>query len=495
MTTYHEPPLQSRRAARESERAERPPLPVVDPAISVSSFVTPPSPRSEAPAQPVPQSRAAARAQQAEQKQAEQDAAQRQAEQRYAAQRQAEQRHTEQRPAEQRYSERRQAAAPQPTEPAEPWAPAARTHDPLAPAAFAAQPPRPAAFAPVERPSVEAPRASDVDPIEHTLTRRELRALREQQGAEAPSQQPQLGDRTASYAELDALVADRRSAAAPPPVAAPPPLIEPPTPHGRRAAHDAPAVEPPRAPVTPAAAPSFEPAASAAPPAAPAPWIPAAPAASAAPVRAAESVQPAAPAQPAAVPEPAAHEVIEPTIERTLPAPTPLADPTNSRDVATASPQVGHWSTQAERDDSEQSAAAGGGRGVGGYSPLTTSALILPPAMDSGLGGALSETGEIFITGSVQLPRSYASHGAYPDQLESADLDHLLDPSDYQVTMTDSQPVRAMRAVSTHTATGTVMATQRPPSNRGLTILIIAAASMAALVGTIFVVAVASGQL
>ena len=194
MTTYHEPPLQSRRAARESERAERPPLPVVDPAISVSSFVTPPSPRSEAPAQPVPQSRAAARAQQAEQQQAEQDAAQRQAEQRYAAQRQAEQGHTEQRPAEQRPSERRQAAAPQPTEPAEPWAPAARTHDPLAPAAFAAQPPRPAAFAPVERPSVEAPRASDVDPIEHTLTRRELRALREQQGAEAPSQQPQLGD-------------------------------------------------------------------------------------------------------------------------------------------------------------------------------------------------------------------------------------------------------------------------------------------------------------
>ena len=48
MTTYHEPPLQSRRAARESERAERPPLPLVDPTISVPPLVAPqPAPGTE----------------------------------------------------------------------------------------------------------------------------------------------------------------------------------------------------------------------------------------------------------------------------------------------------------------------------------------------------------------------------------------------------------------------------------------------------------------
>ena len=48
MTTYHEPPLQSRRAARESERAERPPLPLVDPTISVPPLVAPqPAPGKE----------------------------------------------------------------------------------------------------------------------------------------------------------------------------------------------------------------------------------------------------------------------------------------------------------------------------------------------------------------------------------------------------------------------------------------------------------------
>mgnify|MGYP001187862685 CR=1 FL=1 len=455
MTTYHEPPLQSRRAARESERAERPPLPLVDPTISVPPLVAPqPAPGTETP-QPAPQSRAEARARLAQQQRAEPQQA----------------------------VPPQQAAPPQ----AVPQSAAQRPAEPSADApAFAAQPSRPAAFAPVERPRVDEPRADDIDPVEHTLTRRELRALREQQGAAAPSQQPQLGDRTASYAELDALVADRRAAAAPPP------LVEPPTPHGRRSAESA--AEVPPAAAAPQAAAAAPP--QLAPPTASTPAADAQPAA--APVQPAVSAQPVAPVDPVQRAEPIAapltgEPVATPFPERTLPAPRP--ESTMSGEVAAASSRVGHWSTQAELDDTEQSAASGGGRGVGGYSPLTTSALILPPAMDTGLGGAISDTGEVFITGSVQLPRSYASHGAYPEQLESADLDHLLDPNDHQVTMTDSQPVRAMRAVSTHTATGSVITAQRPPSNRGLTILIIAAATMAALVGTIFVVAIASGQL
>ncbi|HWH26198.1 MAG TPA: hypothetical protein VNT53_06085, partial [Pseudolysinimonas sp.] len=151
------------------------------------------------------------------------------------------------------------------------------------------------------------------------------------------------------------------------------------------------------------------------------------------------------------------------------------------------------WSTQAELEDEAQvgSATLAGGVGIGS-APLTTSALVLP-SIPTGDFAPIS--GEILITGSIVLPDSLASTGAHPTQLDESELDHVLDPGDHQLVSADSAPVRAIRAVSSHTSSRNVIATVKPRGNRALTILIVAASSMAAVVVTLLIIGMASGQL
>ncbi|QWT22952.1 hypothetical protein KPL76_09165 [Subtercola sp. PAMC28395] len=92
-----------------------------------------------------------------------------------------------------------------------------------------------------------------------------------------------------------------------------------------------------------------------------------------------------------------------------------------------------------------------GARGVGSSnSVLSTSALVLPSVPNHGdVGTALDETGEVIITGSIDLPMSLGSTGAAPaDGLESAELDAFLD-HDSEIG-SDVAPVSATRAISTH---------------------------------------------
>lgn len=130
--------------------------------------------------------------------------------------------------------------------------------------------------------------------------------------------------------------------------------------------------------------------------------------------------------------------------------------------------------------------AAAFSRRVAG-SAITTSALVLPslPAQDI-------TTGEVLMTGSYELPRSLSSIGAHPDRLDTSDIDHLLDPEDHQVVSTDSIPISAIRAVSSHTGSRSVIATAPPKGGRALTALIAAAAGMAVVVVTLLVVAIAT---
>jgi hypothetical protein len=154
-----------------------------------------------------------------------------------------------------------------------------------------------------------------------------------------------------------------------------------------------------------------------------------------------------------------------------------------------------HWSRQAELDDEAPETGAIT-RSVGS-APATASALVLPeiPAPDF-MATPLTSTGDVVVTGSISLPASLSSTGALPTQLDESDLDHLLDPGDHQVASTDSQPVRAIRAVSTHTSSREIIGTIKPKrSNRALTALIISAAGMAVVVVALLVVAVASGVL
>ncbi|TPW74517.1 hypothetical protein [Schumannella soli] len=131
---------------------------------------------------------------------------------------------------------------------------------------------------------------------------------------------------------------------------------------------------------------------------------------------------------------------------------------------------------------------------IGGHGVVTTNALVLPSIPQPELAGPLTTTGEIIITGSIDLPRSLSSTGAHPTQLDESALDHELDPGDHQVASTDSQPVRAIRAVSTHTSTRGMMSNPKPRSNRTLTVLIIASASLAVLVAGVLVFSLVTGQ-
>ena len=276
----------------------------------------------------------------------------------------------------------------------------------------------------------------------------------------------------------------------------PVPLVDPPAPTPA-AATPPPAsayVPPPVADPAPAA----EPVAPAIPVAEPAPVAPP----QAAPQQVApqpEAPQQQAPAQPApevvvaelVTPAPAPAAPSEPVIEATVVAsePTPA-----SAEPPTSTPPTGHWTTQAQLDDETQFGEAALSRNIGATSgAITTSALVLPSIPDHDFGPLA--TGDIMVTGSISLPASLAATGAHPAQLDEHDLDHLLDPGDHQVASTDSQPVRAIKAVSGHTSSGGVIQNVKPKGTKGLTALIIAATSMAVVVGALFIVLVVTGQL
>ncbi|TFD74821.1 hypothetical protein [Cryobacterium fucosi] len=139
-------------------------------------------------------------------------------------------------------------------------------------------------------------------------------------------------------------------------------------------------------------------------------------------------------------------------------------------------PPVGHWSL--DRDEDDGSIPGGSpiepfdqlmSRGISaGGIPTTTNALILPSIPHQGAtSGPLTSTGEIMITGSIDLPRSLGSTGAHPNLFDSAEMDHMLDQLDESGHHSDVAPVSASRAVSTHASTRGVMA---PPPKRGMTL-------------------------
>ena len=164
------------------------------------------------------------------------------------------------------------------------------------------------------------------------------------------------------------------------------------------------------------------------------------------------------------------------------PAAPPPSAPTPTG-PASGPTSVGHWSTQSDLDEADQITETTISRSVGaGNGAITTSALVLPSVPERSIAGPMSGNGEILLTGSISLPHSYSATGAHPSRVDESDMDHLLDPGDHQVANTDSMPVRAIRAVSTHTATGSIIAPVKQPGTRGFTILIVAASAMAFVV-------------
>jgi hypothetical protein len=97
------------------------------------------------------------------------------------------------------------------------------------------------------------------------------------------------------------------------------------------------------------------------------------------------------------------------------------------------------------------------------------------------------------LTDSISLPSSLAATGAH-SPIDESDIDHLLDPGDHQLVNTDSVPIRAIRAVSSHTGSRNQIITTNNPTrgNRALTALIVSASGMVVVVVTLLVVALAT---
>ncbi|MCU1411062.1 MAG: hypothetical protein JWR04_1769 [Rhodoglobus sp.] len=333
-----------------------------------------------------------------------------------------------------------------------------------------------AAPAPAAVPEPEAAASGPDYSLEQTFTRRELRAM--QQAEEAAALQSQQPAAPAPVAQQPVV----QQPAAQPAVQAPFQTQQPAAPFQTQQPAAFPLVEPrvgpppamPPASAPPALPPVSQPPVSQAPAASSPTFVPSAPAA--APVSASPFdslfTAPAAPAKPDPVAEVPAEIIPAPVDE-----PSPWTPPT------------GHWSTQLTADDDDDVETTISRR-IGSGS-TATSALVLPTIPNgTDIRGPLTSTGEIMLTGSIDLPRNLAATGQ-SDRFDRGSIDELFDLNDAEVISTDSSPVRAIRAVSTHTSGHGVTHTQKPKGTRALTALLIAASSMAVVVAGLLVAAFA----
>jgi hypothetical protein len=153
---------------------------------------------------------------------------------------------------------------------------------------------------------------------------------------------------------------------------------------------------------------------------------------------------------------------------------------------------AGHWSVSDDADDDITSLENTITRSVGVGGALTTNALVLPSIpQSSDLTTPYTATGETMLTGSIDLPRSLGSTGVHPSQVDNSDFD--LDPLDREVPSTDSAPVRAIRAVSTHTGSNGLIAPKKPQGNHMLTVLVISSSGLAVVVVGLLVAGISSG--
>ncbi len=189
-----------------------------------------------------------------------------------------------------------------------------------------------------------------------------------------------------------------------------------------------------------------------------------------------EPPAPPAPEPQAVAPEPSAPAAVQPTPPAAEPAP----------ESAPWTPPRGHWAAQLELDDETHPYENTINRTVGSGA-VTTSALVLPTIPDGDIRGPLTGTGEIMLTGSIDLPQSYAATGASA-RLEHEGIDRLFESHDAEMVSTDSAPVSAIKAVSTQSGSNLSHA-PKPKGTRALTALVIAAASMGVVVVGLLVVA------
>ncbi len=201
-----------------------------------------------------------------------------------------------------------------------------------------------------------------------------------------------------------------------------------------------------------------------------------------APVRSTRSGSPSnvAGASVPVVPEPTASTGAASTGAAEANLPT-VAEPRVDSSAPATDPQLraraaGHWSTM----DSETQTGETPRSVVATGTVTTANALILPSIPSSGLAnGPLTSTGEVIVTGSIELPKSLGATGQHPDHFDSSDIDHLFEESDAGPDTSSVAPVRASKAVATHTSTRGMIT---PPKARGDKLPVVLAVTAAVLV-------------
>ena len=183
-----------------------------------------------------------------------------------------------------------------------------------------------------------------------------------------------------------------------------------------------------------------------------------------------------APAEPVAFAEPTA-----------APAePAQLAQFTDNPADAPWTPPRGHWSAQLDQEDEFVETTVNRTVGSGA---TATSSLLLPSIPEANISGPLNGSGEILLTGSIDLPQTFSATGASA-RLEHVGIDKLFESHDAEIVSTESAPVSAVNAISTKSGSG-LGAAPKQQGTKALTALVIAAASMGVVVIGLLITALA----
>lgn len=156
------------------------------------------------------------------------------------------------------------------------------------------------------------------------------------------------------------------------------------------------------------------------------------------------------------------------------------------------SPATGsHWSVGIHDDEDPFENTFS--REVGSTTSLNTNALVLPEMPTGSIAGPVAGTGEIIVTGRIEVSHLVSSTGTVPTLHDSPDIDDLFDINDREIAAPDSAPVSALKAISSHTASHTAIAGKPQRTNTVTTVLVAVTVVMAVVAIGLFVIAAMNG--
>jgi len=133
----------------------------------------------------------------------------------------------------------------------------------------------------------------------------------------------------------------------------------------------------------------------------------------------------------------------------------------------------------------------------GAASTTNSSALILPNLPDTGeLTGRIGETGELFITGSIELPKSLGETGSHAPLHDSLEGDHLDELGLGEIPTSDdlNSPVAAKRAVSAVSAGDAIVAQETKEQSKLPLVLILTGGGLVVAVGALLIWGASAGM-